>query len=79
MCPRYPEIPIDQTQSAGDSRLLMQHAQCPAALLHNRGPWHGLAVETRAELKMGFCAAAVEFCRRKSGTARDSVWDGAAF
>ena len=31
------------------------------------------------ELKVGFCAAAVESCRRKSGTARDGVWDGAAF
>ena len=31
------------------------------------------------ELKVGFCAAAVESCRGKSGTARDSVWEGAAF
>jgi hypothetical protein len=51
MCPRHTEIPIDQTQKRRQFKLLMQHPQCPAALLHNCSPSHGLAVETRAELE----------------------------
>jgi len=78
----HTEIPIDEKQERRDSSLLTQHPHflprkhwqhsCTIAVRAHR-----LAIEEPRELKVGFCTA-VECFRRKGGTARDSVREGAA-